>query len=335
VAFVIAFPLAGAAPARAQSGETKAAAERLYNDGLTLMDRRDYEGACAKFAESLRLDTGVGVTLRLADCYEKLGKVASAWGTFREAADLATKQGDTRRVEVARRHAAALEPQLSTLTLTVAVEEQGLVIQRDGVVVGRAQWGLAIPVDPGPHTVTAVAPGRKRWESTTHVPGAHASVTLTVPDLEEEASTPAPPAPTEATAAPAPVEVSAVPPADATTPPRVLGTQRLAAIGVGGLGVVGLGVGALFGLKANASLGDSNANGNCLGDHCNAAGTQARNDALGAATVSTIAFVVGGAAIVGGVVLWLTAPQPEGARVGVTGATMTGRDASVVVGGSF
>jgi hypothetical protein len=106
VAMTIALPTS---IAHAQSADDKAAAIRLYGEAQSLMDRQDYDGACAKYAESLRLDQGVGVMLHLADCYEKQGKLASAWEMFGEAGDLATKQKDDERVTVAKKHAAALE----------------------------------------------------------------------------------------------------------------------------------------------------------------------------------------------------------------------------------
>jgi hypothetical protein len=51
---------------------------------------------------------------------------------------------------------AALERRLPRLTITVTADAQaasGLEVRRDGMLVGPAQWGQAIPVDPGSHTV--------------------------------------------------------------------------------------------------------------------------------------------------------------------------------------
>jgi serine/threonine-protein kinase len=332
--------------ASAQTAEDKAAAERLFNDAMTLMDRQDYEGACARFAESLRLDAGIGVKLHLADCYEHLGRTASAWATFREAGEMATREGDEQRADVAKRHAAALEPVLSTLTITVAAPAPGLAIERDGVDVGHAQWGLAVPVDPGPHHVSASAPGTRRWETTTHVPGAHASVTLTVPALEP-AGVAAPAAPQGGPTAGATRSTTPAAPDAGGTPdgatgaagaagaaPARLPPQRIAALAAGGAGVLGIGLGAFFGLQASSHLSDSNAGGNCVGDHCTPAGTEARNDALSAATASTIAFVAGGVALAAGAVLWFTTPRPAAPHVGLTGTT-TGRTSSIVLVGSF
>jgi hypothetical protein len=101
-------------------------------------------------------------------------------------------------------------------------------------------------------------------------------------------------------------------------------TQRTIGIvvGVGGLALVGLGAG--FGLSAKSSLDDSNAENHCRADNkCDAIGVAARDDAKSAALVSTIGFIAGGAALIGGTVLYFTAPRrdakPAGFRVVPTG----------------
>jgi len=74
--------------------------------------------------------------------------------------------------------------------------------------------------------------------------------------------------------------------------------------------VVGVVVGSVFGLKASSDWDDAQAD--CTPyPKCGPKGAQLGEDASDAATISTIAFVVGGAAIAGGVILWLTAPDGD------------------------
>src|SRR5262249_9549066 len=149
-----------------------AAAEALFNEAEKLVASKDYAQACPKYAESLRLDPGVGVMLYLGDCYEHLGKTASAWAEYREAEDLATKRADTKRAALANTRAERLAPKLSRLTIVVATEARvpGLEVKRDGESVGTGQWGTPVPLDPGPHALSASAPGKQSWESSVTIP---------------------------------------------------------------------------------------------------------------------------------------------------------------------
>ena len=56
-----------------------AAAEWLFREGRALMKKGDFAPACAKLAESQRLDPAVGTLMNLAECEERIGRTASAW----------------------------------------------------------------------------------------------------------------------------------------------------------------------------------------------------------------------------------------------------------------
>ncbi len=325
-ALLVALALFAPKIARAQTAEDKAAAESAFEEGKRLMAAHAYAEACPKFAESLRRDPGLGTMLGLADCFEKNGQTASAWAEFREAAGATARKGD-RREALARENAARLEPLLSKVVVRIAAEAdvRGLTVKRDGVEIERAAWGEQVPVDPGVHAIAASAPGRKDWQTTVNV-SAHASVqTVTIPRLDE-----APPA-----AEVLPPSPAASTPAD--TQPTTQGdgrTQRIAAVAVVGAGVVGVVLGTVFGLHAKSKLDESNANSHCdPSNACDGPGIGLRSDAKSAATVSTIAFAIGGAAIAGGAVLWFTAPR--GDHTGQTGVGVAPSLRGVTLTGTF
>jgi hypothetical protein len=308
--------LLSAGTARAQSASDKAAAEVLFHEGRKLFDAGNYPAACAKLAESERLDPAPGTLLNLAGCYEKNGQTASAWATFKEAVSASHQKGRADWEELARTRAAALEPTLSRLTITVtASSADGLQVRRDGAVVGQAEWGTPIPVDPGTHVVDAGAPKRAAFHQSVDIAGGGASVAVSVPELAVEAGA---------------SDASGPDTAGASSPGS---TQRIVGLVVTGAGAVGIGIGAVFGIVAMNKENDA-LNKDCTADKlCNQQGVQLGQDAHGAATASTIAFGVGAAAVAGGLALYFLAPKnPSTATVGLRASGLPGGASLGLVG---
>jgi hypothetical protein len=256
--------------------------------------------ACPKFAAAADLTSTAGVRLNLADCYEQLGRTASAWAKAQDALTAAERAGDAAAAQFARERVAALEPKLSYVFVTVAKEAAvtGLEVRRDGEKLPTAAWGVPMPVDPGEHEVSATAPGRKRWSEKKEVTGAGTKVSFAVPELHEDSSA-------AAAITPAPAPEGSSRPAET---PSLWSTQRTLALVAGGVGVAGAVVGTVFGLQAMSKKDEADAA--CPSVRCSDANAvQASQDALTAGTVSTIGFVVAGVGLAGGAVLWLTAPK--------------------------
>jgi serine/threonine-protein kinase len=310
--------LAVTTPANAQSPSDKAAAQALFDDAQKLARSNDWAAACPKFAESNRLDPGIGVKLYLADCYERVGRTASAWEMFGEAEEYARKAGDN-RASVAHDRAEKLAPHLIQLVIVAPAPAEGLVVRRDAVDVGSAQWGVSVPVDPGPHRIDASAPGKQPWTITVDAKEGTAAMRVEVPALAD------------ATPVATPAQVAA-PSVDAAAPEPGK-TQRILAVVATGVGVAGIAAGSILGLNAKSKLDDSNS-GHCHdGNLCDAAGVDLRSQAKSDAVGSTILFAVGVAGIAGGAVLWFTSPRAA-ATVGVT-PIVTERLAGLQVGGAF
>ena len=290
----------------------KIAAQALFEEGRRLLVAGQYAEACPKFAESQRIDPSPSTLLNLANCWEKVGRAATAWVTYREAQSAASAAGRKDYVDTAERHARALASTLAQLTVTVTQPVDGMEVRRDGVAMGAPEWGLSIPVDAGSHVVEVAAAGFKPWSQTIDVPHDGAQVTVMVPVLEAlplDSASPAPAAAGGIAATPSASRADGscercAPRDDAADGrARRRGGRRRRARGLGRV-------------RAPRELQPSRTpNRSAWATMCPAAGVSKENDALSDGDASTVAFVAGAAALVAGGVLWLTAPRSKTAGV--------------------
>ncbi|HEX4339680.1 MAG TPA: hypothetical protein VH062_27420 [Polyangiaceae bacterium] len=318
-------------PAHADpSSADRTLAAALFREAKTLMDRSDYTGACAKLEESQRLDPGGGTLLNLALCHEKQGKPATAWGEFIEARGIARRDNRQTRIELADEHITKLEPTLSKIVVVVPPEsdEPSLEITRDGAVIGRAAWGLAVPVDPGEHQLQAVATNKLAFHSVVMVDANAPSATLTVriPPLARDVAAAEGTAVAGLSAAPAITGTSAEAaaalggglqgrpvsvPAGPAPEPEHSSAQRVwgwSAVGLGGAGIV---TGTALTVVALSKKNDSH--DRCAHDPCDAEAVSLSKDAGRFADFATVGFGVGAAALAAGVILLLT-DHPSSSR---------------------
>ncbi len=276
------------APSRmdAQSSEPldPAMAQSLFDAGRELMQERRVTEACAKFEESNRLDPSAGTLLNLGKCYEALGRTASAWASYKRAIGVGRSKGQTRQVEAAESFAAELEPKLSKLSLSAEAPVRGLKLYRGETEVAEAARGVAVAVDPGRYEIRATAPGHETFTRWVVIePGAE-TMHVEVPALT-----------------PRPVDRTPTPPSR----PVSGGGPRLdllvAGSVVGGIGLIGLGVGAGFGAATLADASDAReSEALCPGGVCSEAGWQVVQDAETKATISTALLVTGAIATAAG-----------------------------------
>lgn len=300
--------VATASPPALAATDAEKQAQTLFLEAMKLLARKQYAEACEKLAKSQELDPGMGTQFRLAECYEKLGRLASAFGTYSAVADAAHGAGKLDREAVARKRASALEPRVAKLTIMLppsVAALPGVEVSRDGVAVDRALWGQPVPVDPGDHLVAVKAPNKKPWEGKVWAESS-SRLTVSVGALEDV------------------VVVEPPPPPKSMLPTIVLGAA-------GGVGVV---LGASFVGVRQAKIGSAHtlhdkivaAGGNCVGggsgklaSDCKAlSSATSAGDAFG--TASIVAFSTGGAALAG-MATWLLLPNPKPARA--SGLTVT------------
>lgn len=278
------------------SGDPKAAhAVELFNEGKTAADQGDYTSACPKFAESARLDARVGTLARLGECEEKLGHLVAARTHWGQARDLARKTHDARADHAQREYTRidALTPKLRLTFDGQPPPDFSATIDADRV--DASGLGTPIPVEPGAHAVRATATGKAPFSSS--VVTAADGATTNVPIVLAEPTVAVAPTPDGRPAQPTP------PPAPAE--PGWNG-GKTAAVVVGAVGVVGLGLGGAFGGLTFSEW--ASAKHDC-GGGC-ASTSPAANEKSKATTyaaVSDVGFAAGGAAIVGAGILWFTA----------------------------
>ena len=87
--------------------DDKAAAESAFLRGRELLKAGKVAEACDSFARSEKLDPQMGTRYNLALCYEQEGRLASAWGLFRE---LAQRDTNSARKKDSTTRAAAIAP---------------------------------------------------------------------------------------------------------------------------------------------------------------------------------------------------------------------------------
>lgn len=319
---LLAASFGGARTARAADpvgNDAAAAAESLFQEGRKLVDAKRYDEACPKFAASQKLAPGVGTLLNLADCYEKNNQIASAWSHFNEAAAFAQRLGKGKRERTARERADKLEPRLIRLSIMSRSAVGSVTLDGNDVVLG-----TPIPIDSGKHVVEATAKGKKSFSTTVDVTEKTKSPSVEIPILEDETAVAISPH----------VEPSLTkkenPPHEKT---RSWSTQKTMGVAVAGAGVIGLGVGAIFGLRTSSRWKEAQTH--CDDSlNCDADGVDLAAQAKQSGRVSTIAFIAGSALVAGGAVLFFTAKprkigeSPSSVRIGASVG-------SLVLGGSF
>jgi len=255
-------------PRNAQGAEPspadRAAAQALFEEGRDLMEQGRSADACPRFEESERLEPGLGTRFHLATCYESLGKLASAHALFLDVAAEASQRKQAEREKVARERARSVEPRMSRLAIDVPfASSPALRIERDGALVGSAQWGLPVPIDPGVHRINASAPGRDAWVAEVNVPSDAGVLRVNVPPLAEHSQ------------------------------PFFEPLSRKIGLAALGLGAGTIALGGVFAAQAISKKNASNREG-CTDQTCsNAAGLSLRREAIAAGDRATWAMGIG------------------------------------------
>jgi hypothetical protein len=287
-------------PAGPQSPDDKAALE-AFKAARELFEKGDCLGAIPKFRESIKRKPGVGARLNLAECFEKTGApAADSWNQYRVAELLALDTRDD-RLNLAHDAAAKLDSKVVRVTLSNLPPNAKVVLNGrdvDESDVKLLSSGYAIEAAK-PNTFEVTVPGKIAWKKTIE-PQAAGKVLEPIPVVLEDEKSPTPPGPAE--------------------DPNLGNGQRTLGLVAGGVGIAGIAVGSIFGLVAIGKKNDVKTacqqGGGSYPSTCGAPQGSQDNDNSAAksnATISTIGFVAGGIFLVGGTVLYFTAPRAKSA----------------------
>lgn len=222
--------------ARADEAADLSQARAKFQRATELKQANDFAGALTLFREVGQFKMTPQVRYHIAGCEEGLGKLVAAYGGY----ELARAQGEDMPADFLNEVDAAIErlgARIPKLVITRGKGADAARIELDGVVLGASSIGHDVPLDPGPHAVTATAPGYLDYSGTVEAIESQ-SVNLEI----EMARIP--------TAAPPPEPVQAPPP-----PPKGYG---IAPYIVGGAGIGLAVVGAILLPVSQASVGEAN-----------------------------------------------------------------------------
>lgn len=330
--------------ARAETGADRAAAaEKLFREGLRLLERHEVAEACRNLEASQELDEGLGTLLHLAHCYELSGKTASAWAKFNEALSLAEQRGERTRARAARSRADALKPLLAELQweFPAGSGPADYRIYRGGLELPEATLELALPIDPGTHEFRITRRNRQPRVIAVQISAGPGVTRVQVPELPVDEARPAP---TRSSSAPVstsePLPRAAPEEAPPKTPKDTSSPTLVYALGASGL--ASLAAGATLGWLAKRRYAD--ATEHCRTETlCSERGLDERKQAAQLAFAATASVGTGAVLLSTGLILWWT-DTPAGSstrdtarvapmRVGV--ALDSGGAARLDLAGSF
>jgi PEGA domain len=218
----------------AQDKKELSKARAQFQRAIELEQAGNYTQALESFRDVGQVRMTPQVRFHIASCEEKLGRLVTALGGYELALADAETVGDDFKNEVDAA-VTRLRASIPKLVIQRGTGAEAAEIELDGVALGASSVGVPVPLDPGPHSINAKAPGAQPF-----------SQTVTIAENEEKSIN------VELTPEPQP---EALPPASAGGQPVEAAKPhpRLIPYVIGGVGIASLvGSGILFGLRQGA-----------------------------------------------------------------------------------
>lgn len=286
-----------APPAFAQGTDKDADAERLFNEAKKLMEEKKFAEACPKLESAYRKDQQGGTLLNLAYCHQEMGSKWLAWVEFREAE---SKSTDKQRKDFAHDKMKELEKGLARLVVDPQTKYELTEVYLEDRRIYDAEKGIPFYAEPNNQRKAVFhAKGKKPAVLLISVGSPKDKMQhVQVPEMADEDPIPAAPVAESSSPAPAPLP----PPAEPTSS---WSGQKTLAVVLGALGLGGVAVGSVFGIK---TVSGPCADGPEADGH-EPCSKEQRSQASTDAALSTAAFIAGGALLTGAVVVWILAPS--------------------------
>lgn len=322
VAFVPARALAQPAP----SADAKKKATDLFKEAKAAFDKGDFAKALAGFKDSYAAVASPNSHLYIARCMAQLGDNVGAYTEFEKTIAEASarpeysKTGDSAKSEMAEQAS-----KITILTLNIAHADETTVVHVGGAEYPRDKWAKPTPMKSGQVEILVESKSK---------PPVKMGVTLNAGDKPAIDFDVLAPPPSAIPSTPGVVTPPPAQPTDTKSGGASKKTLRTAAFIAGGVGVVGLGMFVIQGIRSNSTYSD-------LELHCGAGPCKANRQTevdrgKVQQTMANIGLIVGITGVAAGTTLFILSRG---------GKTETGKAApkvevgigptSVVASGSF
>lgn len=152
-------------PASADSPADLRRARAQFQRGIELEQASNWSEAIQQFREVGSVRMTPQVRFHIAYCEENLGRLVTALGGYELALAEAEQVGADFKGEV-ETAITRLRERIPKLLIERGTGADAAAVHLDGVALGGNSVGVEIPLDPGPHNVSANAPGFKPFTAT-------------------------------------------------------------------------------------------------------------------------------------------------------------------------
>jgi len=158
-------PEGGVRLARADEDVALSRARAKFQQATELAQAGNYAAALQLFREVGQVRMTPQVRFHIGACEEKLGRLVAALGAFELARAGAADVGFEFQQELEER-IEDVRARIPKVVIERGEGAQAATIELDGVILGANSIGTEVPLDPGPHSIQAEAPGYHRYAST-------------------------------------------------------------------------------------------------------------------------------------------------------------------------